>query len=85
MGVPVSQMWTVAKYVLGQKLRGRRHRYPLVLMLEPLFRCDLACAGCGNLSKNDRPIEACPSRSSPVMRRDRGFHCTIRGDWPMTE
>jgi len=48
MGVPISQMWTVAKYVLGQKLRGRK-RYPLVLMLEPLFRCNLACAGCGKI------------------------------------
>src|SRR5690606_5099136 len=48
MGVPVSQMWTVATYVLGQKLR-RRRRYPLVLMLEPLFRCNLACAGCGKV------------------------------------
>jgi hopanoid biosynthesis associated radical SAM protein HpnH len=46
--VPVSQMWTVASYVLGQRLRGRK-RYPLVLMLEPLFRCNLACAGCGKI------------------------------------
>jgi hopanoid biosynthesis associated radical SAM protein HpnH len=48
MPVPLSQMWTVASYVLGQKLRGRK-RYPLVLMLEPLFRCNLACAGCGKI------------------------------------
>ena len=48
MGVPVSQMWTVATYVLRQKLAGRK-RYPLVLMLEPLFRCNLACAGCGKI------------------------------------
>jgi hopanoid biosynthesis associated radical SAM protein HpnH len=48
MGVPVSQMWTVATYVLRQRLRGRQ-RYPLVLMLEPLFRCNLACAGCGKI------------------------------------
>src|SRR5437868_10389964 len=48
MPVPVSQMWTVASYVLKQKLRGRK-RYPLVLMLEPLFRCNLACAGCGKI------------------------------------
>ncbi len=48
MGVPVSQMWTVATYVLKQKLNGRK-RYPLVLMLEPLFRCNLACAGCGKI------------------------------------
>jgi hopanoid biosynthesis associated radical SAM protein HpnH len=48
MGVPLSQMSTVAWYVLRQKLR-RRKRYPLVLMLEPLFRCNLACAGCGKI------------------------------------
>src|SRR3954447_9088579 len=48
MGVPVSQMWTVATYVLKQKLAKRR-QYPLVLMLEPLFRCNLACAGCGKI------------------------------------
>jgi hopanoid biosynthesis associated radical SAM protein HpnH len=48
MGVPVSQMWTVASYVLRQKLTGRK-RYPLVLMLEPLFRCNLACAGGGKI------------------------------------
>jgi hopanoid biosynthesis associated radical SAM protein HpnH len=46
--VPVSQMWTVASYVVKQKL-ARRRRYPLVLMLEPLFRCNLACAGCGKI------------------------------------
>jgi len=48
MSVPVSQMWAVASYVLRQRLRGRT-RYPLVLMLEPLFRCNLACAGCGKI------------------------------------
>ena len=48
MAVPVSQMWTVATYVLRQKMAGRK-RYPLVLMLEPLFRCNLACAGCGKI------------------------------------
>jgi hopanoid biosynthesis associated radical SAM protein HpnH len=41
-------MWTVATYVLRQKFAGRS-RYPLVLMLEPLFRCNLACAGCGKI------------------------------------
>ena len=46
MAVPVSQMYTVASYVLTQKMRGVK-RFPLVLMLEPLFRCNLACAGCG--------------------------------------
>ena len=48
MAVPVRQAWAVASYVLKQKLAGRK-RYPLVLMLEPLFRCNLACAGCGKI------------------------------------
>lgn len=48
MAVPVSQMYTVSKYVLTQKVK-RLKRYPLVLMLEPLFRCNLACAGCGKI------------------------------------
>jgi hopanoid biosynthesis associated radical SAM protein HpnH len=48
MPVPISQGWTVATYVLKQKLAGRK-RYPFVLMLEPLFRCNLACAGCGKI------------------------------------
>ena len=48
MPVPISQMWTVASYLVRQKLAGRK-RYPFVLMLEPLFRCNLACAGCGKI------------------------------------
>ena len=48
MSVPISQMITVASYVIKQKL-SRTKRYPLVLMLEPLFRCNLACAGCGKI------------------------------------
>ncbi len=48
MPVPISQAYTVASYVLKQKLQGRQ-RYPLVLMLEPLFRCNLECAGCGKI------------------------------------
>lgn len=48
MTVPIHQAWTVTKYVLTQKIK-RNKRYPLVLMLEPLFRCNLACAGCGKI------------------------------------
>ena len=57
-------MWTVASYVLKQKLAGRK-QYPLVLMLEPLFRCNLACAGCGKIQypahilKKDLSPEEC--------------------------
>src|SRR4029078_8567877 len=45
---PISQAYTVASYVLRQRLRGVK-RYALELMLEPLFRCNLACAGCGKI------------------------------------
>ncbi len=48
MGIPLRQQVRVGAYVLGQRLRGVS-RYPLVLMLEPLFRCNLACAGCGKI------------------------------------
>src|SRR5271155_4313261 len=51
--VPISQAWTVASYVLTQKFIKGRKRYPLVLMLEPLFRCNLACAGCGKIQYPD--------------------------------
>jgi len=48
MSVPVGQMMSVLRHVAVQRLRGNQ-RYPLVLMLEPLFRCNLACAGCGKI------------------------------------
>lgn len=48
MAVPISQGFKVATYVLKQKLLGNK-RYPLVLMLEPLFRCNLTCEGCGKI------------------------------------
>jgi len=56
MAVPISQMYTVAKYVLTQRLMGVK-RYPLVLMLEPLFRCNLACAGCGKIQYPDHVLD----------------------------
>ncbi len=64
MPVPVSQMATVATYIAKQKLKGRK-RYPLALMLEPLYRCNLACAGCGkiqypsNILKSQLSYEDC--------------------------
>ncbi len=48
MAVPLRQQITVGAYLLKQKLQGVK-KYPLVLMLEPLFRCNLACAGCGKI------------------------------------
>jgi len=60
MGIPLLQKIKVAKYIFEQKIRGNK-RYPLVLMLEPLFRCNLACAGCGKI---DYPDEILNKRMS---------------------
>lgn len=60
MAVPLIQQYRVGRYILEQKLK-RIKRYPLVLMLEPLFRCNLACAGCGKI---DYPSEILNKRLS---------------------
>ncbi|TVR84014.1 MAG: adenosyl-hopene transferase HpnH [Rhodospirillales bacterium] len=52
MGIPLIQQIRVGAYVVGKRLRGVE-RYPLVLMLEPLFRCNLACPGCGKIDYED--------------------------------
>jgi hopanoid biosynthesis associated radical SAM protein HpnH len=52
VGVPLHQQFKVGMYVLKQHVMGVK-RYPLVLMLEPLFRCNLACAGCGKIDYPD--------------------------------
>lgn len=60
MAVPLIQQLRVGSYILKQKLRGN-NKYPLVLMLEPLFRCNLACPGCGKI---DYPKEILDRRLS---------------------
>ncbi len=60
MGIPLRQKLTILLYILRQRLRGVE-RYPLVLMLEPLVRCNLACAGCGKI---DYPEEILDRRLS---------------------
>ncbi len=75
MGVPVSQMVTVARYVIGKTLR-REKRYPLVLMLEPLFRCNLACAGCGKIQY---PADILKKQLSP----EECFHAVEECGAPM--
>ena len=61
MAVPVIQQLRVGAYIVKQKLLGNT-RYPLVLMLEPLFRCNLACNGCGKI---DYPDSILNKRLSP--------------------
>lgn len=64
MGIPLIQQVRVGAYILGKRLRGVE-KYPLVLMLEPLFRCNLACPGCGKIDYEDSilnkrlSVEAC--------------------------
>jgi hopanoid biosynthesis associated radical SAM protein HpnH len=60
VAIPLIQLYRVASYLAGRKLRGQE-RYPLVLMLEPLFQCNLACAGCGKI---DHPDEVLRKRMS---------------------
>ena len=56
MGVPLRQQIAVGTYLLKQKLRGVK-KYPMVLMLEPLFKCNLACAGCGKIDYPDHILD----------------------------
>jgi hopanoid biosynthesis associated radical SAM protein HpnH len=64
VGIPLIQQVRVGAYILGKRLKGV-DRYPLVLMLEPLFRCNLACPGCGKIDYEDSilnkrlSVEAC--------------------------
>ena len=52
MAIPMSQVARIGAYIVGKHIR-RVEKYPLVLMLEPLFRCNLACKGCGKIDYPD--------------------------------
>ena len=71
MAVPIMQAVRVGAYVVKQHL-SRRKRYPLVLMLEPLFRCNLACAGCGKI---DYPAPILNQRLSVQECLDADTEC----------
>jgi hopanoid biosynthesis associated radical SAM protein HpnH len=61
MAVSIKQAVEITTYILSQRLKGRK-RYPLTLMLEPLFRCNLACSGCGKIQ---HPNEILKKNLSP--------------------
>lgn len=61
MGIHVQQALSVGQYLVSQRLKGRKY-FPLVLMLEPLFRCNLACSGCGKIQ---HPKEILKQNLSP--------------------
>ena len=61
MGIPLRQNLRMAAYLMQQKL-ARRDKYPLIVELEPLFSCNLACQGCGKIQY---PTEVLRQRVSP--------------------
>jgi hopanoid biosynthesis associated radical SAM protein HpnH len=73
MAVPLIQQVRVGAYILKQRLAGR-DKYPLVLMLEPLFRCNLACQGCGKIDYEDDilnrrlSVQECPG-GEPLLHK----------------
>ena len=71
MAISLRQGFTVGSYVFGQKLKGVK-RYPLVLMLEPLFRCNLECAGCGKIQY---PEDILKKRLSAQECEDAAMEC----------
>ncbi len=69
MGLPLVQQYRLGRYLVQQKLR-RRARYPLVLMLEPLFRCNLSCAGCGKIRYPDDVLKRRLSAAECISASD---------------
>ena len=63
MAVQIQQAAQVGAYLVAQRLKGRK-RFPLVLMLEPLFRCNLACTGCGKIQ---HPVEVLRQNLTPAQ------------------
>ncbi len=62
MAVPIRQSAKVGAYIVSQRLR-RREKYALVLELEPIYQCNLACAGCGKIQHPDHILR----RRMPVQ------------------
>jgi len=71
MPIPLKQAMKIGTYVMWQKLKGQE-RYPLVLMLEPLFRCNLECIGCGKIQK---PNEILNKNLTPDQCLDAANEC----------
>ena len=61
MSIPLRQNLRMATYLLSRRLR-RTEKYPLIVELEPLYVCNLACPGCGKIQY---PTEILRKRVSP--------------------
>jgi|UniRef100_A0A7C3LVJ8 hopanoid biosynthesis associated radical SAM protein HpnH len=84
MSISLHQAVKVGSYIFRQKLKGNK-RFPLVLMLEPLFRCNLECAGCGKIQY---PEEILNRRLTPEQCFQAAEECeapivTIAGGEPL--
>lgn len=72
LGIPAIQKARIGAYLAGRMLSGSR-RFPLVLMLEPLFRCNLRCTGCGkiaypeNILNRSLSVEECLAAAPDAM------------------
>ena len=85
MAIPLHQVVRVGTYLVKQHLSGNK-RYPLVLMLEPLFRCNLACAGCGKIDypaeilnqrlSVEQCMEAVEECGAPVVEHGSNYVCS---------
>lgn len=73
MSIPLKQVVKVGSYVMKQKMT-KTERFPLVLMLEPLFRCNLACAGCGKIQ---HPEEILQKNLTPQQCFDAVEECGV--------
>lgn len=84
MSIPLKQAMSVGSYIMKQKIKGNKH-YPLVLMLEPLFRCNLECIGCGKIQY---PEEILKKTLTPQQCFDAAEDCgaplvTVAGGEPL--
>jgi len=84
MGIPALQKWRLGRYLFRQFLK-RTPRFPMVLMLEPLFRCNLQCKGCGKI---EQPREILTQHLSAEECLDAAKECgapvvTIAGGEPL--
>src|ERR1043166_5315537 len=71
MPIPMKQVMKVGAYVMKQKLKGNK-KFPLVLMLEPLYRCNLECVGCGKIQ---HPVEILKKNLTPQQCFDVAEEC----------
>src|ERR1700730_5227091 len=85
MPVPFRQSVRIGSYVMRQKL-ARRERFPLLVELEPLYQCNLACAGCGKIQQPDELLRRrMPVEDAIAAMEERGAPMvSIAGGGPLT-